>query len=309
MLTHAVVGIIRRQDGTVFMQQRHAPQSFDGYWEFPGGKVDAGETPVVALQRELLEETGIIVRRAHHFVQRQHCYASGGEVLLDFFNVAEYDGEPRGREGQNCLWAAVDEMPSPCLPANEIICKWLRLPPLCVITAAEIFGTEETLRRLETALRARRFQFVQLRDKNLPPQQRQDFAQQAAALCHTHGALFCVNDDETLAAQTGGGLHLSARRLAECKTRPPFEWVGASCHSAEEIARAAALNLDFAVLSPVCKTLTHVAAPPLSWQHFAEITAGVGIPIYALGGLCEEDLDAAFRHHACGIAMMRRAWE
>ncbi|MGI9336941.1 MAG: Nudix family hydrolase, partial [Gammaproteobacteria bacterium] len=282
--THAVVGILRREDGAVFMQQRRAPQTFDGFWEFPGGKVNPGEELYAALQRELREETGIFVRRAHRFVRRRRRHP-GGELLLDFFHITEYDGAPRGREGQNCLWAAADALPSPPLPANESVCKWLRLPPICAITAAEIFGADETLRRLQNALREKRFRFVQLRDKNLPPQQRRSFARRAAELCRAHGALFCINDDEFLAAETGGGLHLGSRRLAECRARPPFEWTGASCHSAEEIARAAALGLDFAVLSPVCKTLSHVAAPPLGWRRFAEIAATAGIPIYALGGL------------------------
>ena len=306
-LTHAVAGIIRREDGAVFMQQRRAPQSFDGCWEFPGGKVDDGEDIAAALRRELREETGIVARRISRFVRRRHRH-SGGETLLDFFAVAEYDGEPRGREGQICRWTKAGAPPSPLLPANEIVCKWLRLPPLCAITAAEIFGAEDALRRLETALLARQFQLVQLRDKNLPPPQRQLFAREAMRLCRKHGALLCINDDETLAAQTGG-LHLSSRRLAECRARPPFEWVGASCHSAAEVARASALELDFAVLSPVRKTLSHVAASPLGWRRFAAVAAEAGIPIYALGGLRPADLDIARRHHACGIAMMRRAWE
>lgn len=306
--THAVVGILRREDGAVFMQQRRAPQSFDGFWEFPGGKVNPGEELLSALQRELLEETGIRIRRAHRFVRRRKRHP-GGELLLDFFRITEYEGEPRGREGQNCLWAAADKLPSPPLPANESICKWLRLPPVCAITAAEVFGVDETLRKMQNALREKRFRFVQLRDKNLPPQERKSFAQRAAELCREYDALFCINDDEKLAAETGGGVHLSSRRLAECEARPNTKWAGASCHTAEEVARAAALELDFAVLSPVCKTLTHVSAAPLGWRRFAEIAATSGIPLYALGGLQTNDLETARQHHAHGIALMRRAWE
>ena len=308
-ITRAVAGIIRREeDGAVFMQQRRAPQSFDGFWEFPGGKVNPGEDIRAALRRELREETGVVARKIRHFVRRQHRHP-GGEVLLDFFDIAAHDGIPQGREGQNCRWAMLDSLPHPQLPANAAVCKWLRLPPVCAITAAEIFGEKEMLRRLQIALSENRFRFVQLRDKTLSATRRADFAMRAADLCRTFGALFCVNDDESLAEKVGGGLHLSGRRLAECKSRPAsLEWVGASCHSAEEILRAAMLDLDFAFLSPIKKTKSHSAAAVLGWRRFAKIAAESGVPIYALGGMRFADAETARRHNACGIAMMRNAW-
>ena len=299
----AAMGIIRRADGALFMQQRRAGQSFAGHWEFPGGKVDEGETPAAALTRELREETGIVVRDAAPFVRRRFSYPGG--IFLHFFIVREYEGEPRGCEGQNAEW--VRTMPSPLLPMNERICKWLRLPPLYAITAAEVFGTAVMVRRLENALSAGRFSFVQLRDKNLPPVSRGMFVDSVADTCREHGALLCANDDEFLAAETGG-LHLSARALARSAKRPSFEWVGASCHSARDIRRAAALDLDFVVLSPVCKTPSHPDTPPLGWEKFAEIAAESPMPVYALGGLTPADLHIAQKNNAYGVAMMRAAW-
>ncbi|MBE8158073.1 MAG: Nudix family hydrolase [Betaproteobacteria bacterium] len=308
-MKRAACGILRRTDGAVFMQQRRAPQTFAGYWEFPGGKINPGETAAEAVRRELMEETGIAARRLRHFVRRRHCYKIGGELLLDFF-CAEYEGAPHGREGQNCMWAAADNLPAPLLDANKIVCKWLRLPPICAVSAAEIFGVEKTLPLLEKKLAQKEIHFLQLRDKNLPPAARESFAHKAAALCKQYGALFLINDDEELAAKTAAdGVHLSSQKLAACRARPDFTWAGASCHSAEAVRRAAELNFDFAVLSPVCKTLTHVNAPPLGWEKFADIAEAAEIPVYALGGLAAEDLATAHANHATGIGMMRRAWE
>ena len=305
-MKRAACGILRRADGAVFMQQRRAGQTFAGCWEFPGGKINPGETAEDAVRRELMEETGVAVRRLRRFVRRRHRYETG-DIVLDFF-AAEAAGEPRGREGQSCRWAAPGNLPEPLLAANALVCKWLRLPPVCAVSAAEIFGVEETLRRLEDGLRDGRIKMLQLRDKNLPPPARESFIRKAAALCRKFGALVLVNGGEELAA-AADGLHLSARRLARCRVRPDFGWVGASCHSAAEVRWAAELNLDYAVLSPVCKTLTHVGAPPLGWDGFAEIAAESEIPVYALGGLGAEDLETAYSRHANGVAFMRRAWE
>lgn len=84
-MKHAACGILRRTDGAVFMQQRRAPQTFAGFWEFPGGKINPGETAAAAVRRELAEEIGITARRLRHFVRRRYRYETGDELLLDFF--------------------------------------------------------------------------------------------------------------------------------------------------------------------------------------------------------------------------------
>ena len=307
MTRHAAAGVMRRDDGKMFVQQRRAPQTFAGYWEFPGGKVQPGENALCAMSRELREEAGIHVLRARHFVQRR-LGVGKNELLLDVFIVMEYEGAPHGCEKQSWRWA--EEMPQPMLAANREICKWLRLPSMYAITAAEVFGVDDTLRRLAEKLATGEIKMLQLRDKNLPTSQRADFARQAAALCRQYGALLLINDDEALAAEVGAdGVHLSSRRLAECSARPNFEWAAASCHSPVEATAAAALGFDFIVLSPVCKTLSHVDAAPLGWKKFGEAALACGIPVYALGGLGEEDLPVAYDNNACGVAFMRRPWE
>jgi len=85
-------------------------------------------------------------------------------------------------------------------------------------------------------------------------------------------------------------------------------WCGASCHNAEELRRTEELGCDFALLSPVLPTKSHPGAPHLGWQSFTAMTAGSSIPVYALGGLAEEDMSVAWQHGAHGIALLRQAW-
>jgi len=83
----------------------------------------------------------------------------------------------------------------------------------------------------------------------------------------------------------------------------------ASCHDAGELARAAQIGVDFVVLGPVKPTPSHPQARPLEWQRFAQLVKGTPIPVYALGGLDQADLETAIASGAHGIALRRAAWK
>lgn len=112
------VGIIRDQNQNIFLARRSAQSHMGNLWEFPGGKIEPGETPEQALKRELHEETGIEVTSAVAYDQSEHA-DSQLRVTLHFFIVENWQGEPYGREGQPQRWVAqkdlvADEFP----PAN-----------------------------------------------------------------------------------------------------------------------------------------------------------------------------------------------
>jgi 8-oxo-dGTP diphosphatase len=115
-----------------------------------------------------------------------------------------------------------------------------------------------------------------------------------------------VNDDEDLARQVGAhGVHLSSGHLMQIARRPPFEWVAASCHTAEELARAAALALDFVVLGPVLTTPSHPQASSLGWDELARLVERSPLPVFALGGMQPGMLATARENGAHGIALLR----
>jgi len=82
----------------------------------------------------------------------------------------------------------------------------------------------------------------------------------------------------------------------------------ASCHDEAELARAVELGVDFVVLGPVLPTPSHATARPLGWTRFEELSRGMPLPVYALGGLNRADLEQAMRHGAHGVALRRGAW-
>ncbi|MEP6702803.1 MAG: NUDIX domain-containing protein [Betaproteobacteria bacterium] len=116
-ITPVAVGILRRPDGQVLFAQRPAGKAYAGYWEFPGGKIEAGESARAALDRELDEELGICVRDAVAWIVQRHVYPHA-HVELRFFVVSTWDGEIDPREGQHVAWQTPgDYTVSPMLPA------------------------------------------------------------------------------------------------------------------------------------------------------------------------------------------------
>ena len=119
-------------------------------------------------------------------------------------------------------------------------------------------------------------------------------------------AVVLINDDQDLARAVGAqGLHLSSSRLWQIDQRPHFEWVAASCHTAADLLRAAALGLDFVVLGPVLPTASHTASTGMGWPAFTRLVERSPLPVYALGGLVLEMLEVARSSGAHGIALMR----
>lgn len=300
--------VLQRADGAYLLAQRPADKIWAGYWEFPGGKVEPGETARDALVRELREELGIEVITAYPWVTRVFTYPHA-TVRLHFFRVTEWQGEPHPHERQQLAWQLPGACTvSPLLPANAPILRALELPICYAISNAVELGEAEFLRRLERAL-ADGLRLVQLREKQLPRAALLELARRVVALAHAHGARVLLNADVGLAQQVGAdGVHLTARQLADMPQRPPLAWCAASCHSAQELRRAEALGCDFAVLGPVLPTASHPGQPALGWERFAAMAAGCAIPVYALGGLRQSHLDVAWPRGAHGVAMLRQAW-
>lgn len=106
---HVLVGLITDGAGRVLVNRRRPGTHMEGFWEFPGGKAAAGETPTVALRRELDEELGIEVLEAEPFMELVHEYPDR-RVTLDVWRVLRYAGEPHGRERQELRWVTVEEL-------------------------------------------------------------------------------------------------------------------------------------------------------------------------------------------------------
>jgi 8-oxo-dGTP diphosphatase len=125
---HAVVGVVfDANTNKVLVSKRRENQSYPGYWELPGGKIETGETSVIALTRELFEEIDITIITAEYIITLYNDYPEH-QVKLDAFKVISYHGVPTGKEGQNIEWIAVAKLPKlkPILPGSSEIIKLIK---------------------------------------------------------------------------------------------------------------------------------------------------------------------------------------
>jgi 8-oxo-dGTP diphosphatase len=292
--------VIQRPDGSFLLAQRPAGKVYAGYWEFPGGKVEPGEDAAGALARELHEELGIDVERAHPWITRVYTYPHG-TVRLHFFKVLGWKNEPQPREEQAIAWQSA-EAPSvaPMLPANAPVLAALALPAEYAVTDAANYGTARMLGLLELRLAAG-LRLLQIREPRLDERERELFTREAIAAARRYGCRVLTK----LPHRDADGIHYTSQELMRLKKRPELPLVAASCHIRAELERAMALGLDFAVLGPV---LGKPASPPLGWAQFAALVRGVSLPVYAIGGLNAGDLASAREAGAHGIAMIRGSW-
>jgi len=319
-VTEAAVGIIQRDNGMVLLGERPTGKPWEGYWEFPGGKVEPNETPAQALKRELLEELGIVVTRFHSWITRTYEYEARYDqagklvtpakaVKLHFFIVVEWQGDPVGLEDQLLSWQTPEKLTvGPMLPANSPILTALSLASTYAITNLKEMGEAQFFERLKIALE-NGLMMIQVREPHLSKQDLMLFAEHVIALAKPFEAKVFINTDVESAQQLNAtGVHLSAQRLMQLKVKPEGLLAGASCHNAAELAHAKMLALDYVTLSPVKSTLSHPDASPLGWDAFNQLIAGYALPVFALGGMLREDLDTARIYGAHGIAMQRDVW-
>ncbi|MFC4159685.1 Nudix family hydrolase [Chitinimonas lacunae] len=307
-ITEVAAGILIRPDGDFLLGSRPEGKPYAGWWEFPGGKLEAGETPYEALVRELREEMGIEVEAATPWLVQRFVYPHA-TVKLHFFLVSQWRGEPHPHEGQAFVWQTAGATTAePILPANTPILRGLELPPTLALSNVAELGRQGWLDALEQALAGGLRWFV-LREPQLARAEYLDLAAAARTLARRYGARLLVHGDPALVEEVGAdGVHLPSRLLAEVKERPQG-WCGASVHDAAQLAQAAELGLDYVMLGPVLPTLSHPDAPTLGWDGFARLVEqGWPLAVYALGGMRPEFVATARGHGGHGVAMLRAAW-
>jgi len=308
MNIEASVGIISNQSSQLLMAERPQSKTWSGWWEFPGGKIEAGESSLQALCRELKEEIGITVVNAEKWIVRKYSYTKYN-VTLHFYKVTEWSGDIEARELQKLSWVIPNEQKvTPILPANKLILKAISLPNIYAITNAfEYSGNflEQVKKKLNDGVK-----LIQLREKALSKYDYIELSKKIITIAKNFNAKVLINSDIELANKLNAdGIHLNSSLLHKLSDIPKGFIVAASCHNKLDIEKAIALNLDFVVLSPVQKTQSHPNIKPMGWDGFSNIIKNCNMPVYALGGMEYDDMNNAYESGAIGIASQRAIWE
>jgi len=305
---HVAVGVIEC-DGKILLSRRLGSAHQGGKWEFPGGKLEPGESVVQALIRELQEELGITPTDYCPLIRVCHEYPDLG-VLLDVWKVSQFSGEAYGREGQVIQWCSPEclddyEFPSANLP----IITAARLPNRYFITPVEVSSASPLITMLQSAFSECRL--LQLRLPAVDADEYSAIAKEALMRCSEKKCgVMLTSSPQEVERLGAAGLHINSHRLMQLKQRPIARqfWLSASCHHPKELVKAEEIGADFVLLSPVQPTQSHPSASPLGWNTFAQWVDSVNIPVFALGGVSAGDLECARTHGAQGVAGIRGFW-
>ena len=301
-VVHVAVGVVRR-NGRVLIARRPDHVHQGGLLEFPGGKVEPGESVQEALVRELQEETGLTVfaSELRPVISIRHDYPDKS-VFLDVWETDSSLGEPEGKEGQIVQWCKLSELVDNAFPdANRPILRALRLPDRYAITGPSR-GPDDFLKRLRQSVPGSGHSLCLLRAPQLEQSQYLRLVSEVVSPGDwNQGVQWMLHGSASMLRALPGvaGLHMPWRQARLHHARPIDEryWLAVSCHSAREVEHALQIGADFITLGPVKSTRSHPNATPMGRDRFCSMVAEAPIVVYGLGGL---DMDDEAEVRACG---------
>lgn len=311
-IIHVAAVAIVNENNEVLITQRADDVHLGGLWEFPGGKLEAGETIEQALVRELAEELGIQLKSYRPLIKVMHHYPDKS-VLLDVWKVDDYLGTPMANEGQPVRWCSASELDAREFPAADVpIIQAVNLPEHYLITGK--FDTAEQFEQHFTHAMDKGIKLVQLRltndwlqagNKKLAD----EVIEISMRLSEQSNVRLMFNvPDEISEAAKPDCIHMNSQKLMLLNKRPDCDLLSASCHTIEEMQKAEELGADFIMLSPVQATSSHPDTKPLGWSRFSEMISNINVPVYALGGVTRDDTKQAWQSGGQGIAAISALW-
>jgi len=304
------VGILKDSEGKCLLGKRLNSQTWPGWWEFPGGKLERDESPAEALKREIFEELGVVVSKYRQWTTRR-VVEKNKITTLYFFLITSWNGMVEGKEDQELQWVDLTTYKATkVLPPNQIIHHALKkdLPDIYAITNFQEMSSDNFFQALKRQVN-NGLRLIQIREKTLVEKELEALITRIKKILQHTNVRIIINSSISLAYKHKlDGVHLNSKQLHELKYFPKDLLVGVSCHSKKDLEIAEEKNADFAVLGSVKETLTHPNFKPLNWRKFNKLVDNSNMPIYSIGGMTNNDIPTSFEYGAIGIASQRAIW-
>lgn len=297
----AVVGILRNEHQEILIAKRKKEQFMGGFWELPGGKIKAHETPEQAITRELKEELGIQVNQLSLHQTMVHEYEDR-TVQLSIYNINKYQNTPLSVEDQAISWVGVNELNNhKLLPTMKAFIDSITLPDKYWITPSTNHQSDGWIEKFNQKL-TQDITLIQLRSK---AKLNKNFIQQLHKKCKKNHIKLLLNTvNKTFDEPYCDGWHITTTEMLKLSKRPYTDnkLLSASTHNLTQALQAQKIAVDFIVISPVQATQTHPDTLPLGWNSAKEVVDKLNIPVYFLGGMALKDLEKTQQLGAQGIA-------
>jgi 8-oxo-dGTP diphosphatase len=305
-VVRVAAAVILAPDGRVLLAQRPAGKAYAGYWEFPGGKLESGESVRDALVRELHEELGIDAIDAAPWLVQRYVYPHAA-VELNFWRVFAFAGEPFGHDGQAFRWQTPGRFDvDPLLPANTAILRALTLGTVCGIVPVAAVASDTEVRRIEARVVDGGIGLVCVDAAGAPAALAGAAVARLRGVAERTGARLLLRSADASSAPGATGELWSVQELRAAAARPAHVLTGADCVDPADLARAGALGLDFAVLgsaAPGMPATTAADDAAGGWDAFAHIATATPLPVLVDGALAAAGLAVAQRRGAHGIVV------
>ena len=310
-VVHVVIAIIQNTKHEVLVSERKPDVHLGGLFEFPGGKVEGGESPVEALQRELAEELNINALSFSPLIQIPYSYPDR-KIFLNVYIVKKHMGIVSAHEGQKIYWKNISSLnDNEFPPANYGVIRALQLPKIFPVTPNYSQEPKNFLMKFEKVVSDETIQIIQLRSHEIKNSEYVELVKQCIRICKKYHVKLILNRELELIKNLDiSGVHLTSEKLLGTKKRllSTKYLLGASCHTQQEVNHANNLGMDYIFIGPVVEKYSSEISKTLTWKGFAELTQNSLMPAYAIGGLNEGDVDTSIIHGGQGIAAIRSIW-
>lgn len=288
---HVVAGALRDSAGRILIAQRPRGRHMAGRWEFPGGKLSAGEDALDGLRRELAEELGVAVQEARPLIRLRHEYPDR-RVLLDVWQVTRYEGEPRSLDQQALAWVLPDDLPrQDLLEADRGIVTALRLPRI-----ARVLDDPAELAALTGSVAQAVFWPLPESGEGAPERQAVQAARASGHRVFVMGDGFEAVRAAAAAGCDGAVLHWHGQQLLVDQTGEFL--VGAHCEDIKGALEAVSEGAHFLVLAP--------ADSYVSERYLRLLCERAGVPVFSGWHPDARKLERLQRAGAHGCAIKRK---